>query len=198
MLPYYTDFDFIIQPGWNNSGPDHWQTHWQQALDARRVSNHSWDQPQLEDWLRQLDILVDASTRPVIVIAHSLGCATVAHYDARYPDKLAGALLVAPADVERPFVPAALQSFAPLPRKALSIPVRMIASTNDPFSTVSRTKRMAQIWQAPPVWLDNAGHINVASGHTQWQSGFTQLDALLNAVHFLKQQEQSQALWRIQ
>lgn len=179
MAHDFSGFDYIIQPGWNNSGPGHWQSHWQQTLAATRVANHDWQTPQLDDWLAALDAAVAAATQPVIVIAHSLGCATVAHYAARYGNKLAGALLVAPADVERASAPAALQPFAPLPEQALPFPARVVASDSDPFSLPLRSARMAALWQSPLHWLRDAGHINVASGHKQWQDGFAQLAALV-------------------
>ena len=179
MAHDFSGFDYIIQPGWNNSGPEHWQSHWQQTLAATRVANHDWQTPQLDDWLAALDAAVAAATQPVIVIAHSLGCATVAHYAARYDNRLAGALLVAPADVERASAPAALQPFAPLPELALPFPARVVASDSDPFSLPLRSARMAALWQSPLHWLRDAGHINVASGHKQWQDGFAQLAALV-------------------
>lgn len=182
MAHDFSGFDYIIQPGWNNSGPEHWQSHWQQTLAATRVANHDWQTPQLDDWLAALDAAVAAATQPVIVIAHSLGCATVAHYAARYGNKLAGALLVAPADVERASAPAALQPFAPLPELALPFPARVVASDSDPFSLPLRSARMAALWQSPLHWLRDAGHINVTSGHRQWQDGFAQLAALVDDI----------------
>lgn len=184
-------FDFIIQPGWNNSGPEHWQSHWQQLLGAQRVANHEWHAPQLDDWLAALDAAVNAARQPVVVIAHSLGCATVAHYAARYGNKLAGALLVAPADVERASAPAQLQPFAPLPQAALPFAARVVASDSDPFSLPLRSARMAALWQAPLVWLRGAGHINVASGHTQWEDGLAELAALLAGIRTTQQAARS-------
>nr|WP_294867856.1 alpha/beta hydrolase [uncultured Pseudogulbenkiania sp.] len=178
----YADFDFIIQPGWNNSAPEHWQSHWQHSLGARRVDNEEWNTPRLEDWLDGLDRAVEASRRPVVVIAHSLGCVTVAHYAQRHPHKLAGALLVAPADVERARAPPALLPFAPLPAAPLPFAARIVASDSDPFCLPLRSARLASLWQAPLVWLRHGGHINVASGHHQWEEGLAELDALLDAV----------------
>lgn len=188
MAHDFSGFDYIIQPGWNNSGPEHWQSHWQQTLAATRVANHDWQTPQLDDWLAALDAAVAAATQPVIVIAHSLGCATVAHYAARYGNRLAGALLVAPADVERAGAPVALQPFAPLPERALPFPARVVASDSDPFSLPLRSARMAALWQSPLHWLRDAGHVNVASGHSRWQDGFAQLAAL---VADIRQQRQA-------
>ncbi|MFC3627042.1 RBBP9/YdeN family alpha/beta hydrolase [Vogesella amnigena] len=179
----FAAFDYIIQPGWNNSLPEHWQSHWQQLLGARRVGNHEWHAPQLADWLQGLDAALGAASKPVIVIAHSLGCATVAHYAARHGRQLAGALLVAPADVERASAPAQLQPFAPLPDAALPFPSLVVASDNDPFSLPLRSVRMATRWHSRLYWLRDAGHINVASGHRQWEQGLVYLRELIALIH---------------
>ena len=37
---------YLILPGWQGSGPDHWQTHWQRLLpDARRVEQRTGSAP---------------------------------------------------------------------------------------------------------------------------------------------------------
>ncbi|AUH53205.1 alpha/beta hydrolase [Chromobacterium sp. ATCC 53434] len=178
MFATLQPFDLIIQPGWHNSGPHHWQSHWQRRLAARRVDNADWELPQLDDWLDGLDAALSRCAKPVLVIAHSLGCIAVAHYADRQPDRIAGALLVAPADVERAFAPAALLDFAPVPRKPLPFPAKIVASSNDPFCKTARAARLAGYWQAPITWLQHAGHINVDSGHQQWEEGWPLLRQL--------------------
>lgn len=182
MEPSLADFDLIIQPGWRNSGPRHWQSHWQRRLNAERVEVGDWDAPRLDDWLQGLDQALDRTRKPVIVIAHSLGCVAVAHYAQRHPRRIAGALLVAPADVERPFVPRELMGFAPTPRQPLPFPARMVASSNDPFCKTPRAARLAGYWRTPIAWLRQAGHINVESGHCQWEDGWLQLELLAQRV----------------
>ncbi|MBX9296683.1 alpha/beta hydrolase [Chromobacterium piscinae] len=178
MFATLQPFDLIIQPGWNNSGPRHWQSHWQRRLGARRVDNADWTHPLLDDWLDGLDAALDRCVKPALVIAHSLGCIAVAHYARQRPERIAGALLVAPADVERAFVPAELMNFAPVPRQALPFPAKIVASSNDPFCKTARAARLAGYWQAPITWLQHAGHINVDSGHQQWEEGWPLLRQL--------------------
>jgi uncharacterized protein len=187
MTRFADDFDFIIQPGWKGSGADHWQSHWQQQLDAIRVDNANWEQPDLESWLQGLEQALQRASKPAIVIAHSLGCITVAHYARRHPERIAAALLVAPADVERAFVPRELLPFAPLPRQPLPFVSRVVASDNDPFCKVARAARLAGYWQSPLTWLHQAGHINVASGHTQWEDGLALLPPLLERARAQRQ-----------
>ena len=39
-----TDAALLIVPGWQGSGPDHWQSRWERSLStARRVQQADWD-----------------------------------------------------------------------------------------------------------------------------------------------------------
>ena len=64
-----------LLPGWRNSGPTHWQSHWERALPATRVEQADWEHPRRGDWMARLDevLLADASlqTHPALLIAHS-------------------------------------------------------------------------------------------------------------------------------
>ncbi|RQW29507.1 alpha/beta hydrolase [Rhodobacteraceae bacterium CH30] len=175
-------FEFLIQPGWNDSPPEHWQSHWQQCLGARRVANRDWHLPSCEDWLAGLHAALAQAEKPVIVVAHSLGCIAVAHYARLYPQAIAGALLVAPADVEREDAPSALLDFAPAPHAALPFPALVLASTNDPFCRSMRAKALADSWGARLEWLEQAGHVNVASGHQKWPEGLVYLAKLVSLL----------------
>jgi predicted alpha/beta hydrolase family esterase len=105
---------FLVVPGWQSSGPDHWQTHLEASLDgASRVAMTDWITPKTADWIDSLERAVDDCAHPPIVIAHSLGCIATAHVIARGRVAIAGALLVAPADLDRPHRPPALAGFAP-------------------------------------------------------------------------------------
>jgi uncharacterized protein len=47
-----SDADLLIIPGLGGSGPDHWQTRWQQKLStARRVEQSDWERPQRDAWV---------------------------------------------------------------------------------------------------------------------------------------------------
>ena len=42
----------LILPGYADSEPDHWQSHWERADPAcRRVVQDDWLEPRLDDWL---------------------------------------------------------------------------------------------------------------------------------------------------
>ncbi|HWT18887.1 MAG TPA: alpha/beta hydrolase, partial [Variovorax sp.] len=93
----------FLLPGWQNSGPGHWQTRWESVHGDHRVEQHDWMRPLRGDWSARLEEEVLAASEPVVFAAHSLGCILVAAWAAhsRNTHKVRGALLVAPGDVER-------------------------------------------------------------------------------------------------
>ncbi|HHX35531.1 MAG TPA: alpha/beta hydrolase [Gammaproteobacteria bacterium] len=175
-----TDVRYLIVPGWHGSSAEHWQSHWQQVLpECARVEQSDWLLPQREAWIAQLERQIIADPRPVVLIAHSLGCVTVAHWAAQASAALLaqvrGALLVAPADVERRDCPAALLNFAPMPTQRLPFPSMLVGSTNDHAADAQRALLFAEQWGSAAVILPEAGHINVQSGHHHWEQGFAWL-----------------------
>lgn len=181
---------YLILPGWQGSPDDHWQSHWERTLpNAQRVEQADWDQPDRAAWVAALERAIDTERTPVILVAHSLGCVTVAHWAAQAdPDvlrRVRGALLVAPADVERPGCPDALTGFAPIPRTALPFPTLLVGSDNDHAASPQRTLQLARDWGAEPAILAGAGHINVKSGHQRWEQGFAYLYRLQGRIEQL-------------
>jgi len=178
----------LVVPGYCGSGPDHWQTLWER-LDARcqRVQQSDWEHPELSSWLDALDASVAREPDPLVLAAHSLGCVLVAHWAARthLRERVLGALLVAPADVECPqSVPACLQGFAPVPLAPLPFPSIVVASRNDSYATFARSTQLAQAWGARLVDAGEAGHLNADSQLGTWPLGRSLLGELLCAAPF--------------
>jgi uncharacterized protein len=92
----------LIVPGLGGSGPAHWQTRWESLYPRTvRVAQRDWDHPDCAEWLSTLEGAIAAAPEPVVLAAHSLGCALVAHLASRpIAARIAAALLVAPADVD--------------------------------------------------------------------------------------------------
>lgn len=172
----------LIVPGLGGSGPDHWQTRWE-ALDpsCARVEQRDWDRPELDAWCQALERAVLAAGSPCVLVAHSLGCITVAHW-AREGSvaQLRGALLVAPADVEnglsRELIP---RSFAPVPREPLPFRSLVVASADDPFASLERARGFAASWGAQFEDVGTQGHINAESQLGDWELGRQLLARLL-------------------
>ena len=74
----------LIVPGYNNSGPEHWQSLWERAHpEYRRVMQRDWDSPERHEWVSALDEAIAQAPQPVVLVAHSLGCLAVVHWAAR-------------------------------------------------------------------------------------------------------------------
>jgi hypothetical protein len=178
--------DLLIVPGWTNSGPDHWQTRWQAKLStARRVEQDDWQRPVLHRWCGRLAEVVAAAQRPVILIAHSCGVATVAHAVPRFPaGKVAGAFLAAPIGEAAILETAGAidPNFAPLPLEPLPFPSLLVASHDDPYCPFEEAGDLALAWGARFVDAGASGHINVASGHGPWPEGLMLLAGLLKKL----------------
>jgi predicted alpha/beta hydrolase family esterase len=161
----------LLVPGLGNSGPDHWLSHWEKALPAVRAELGDWDDPHPENWIANLDAAVKEAGADVVVVAHSLGCATVAHW-AKAARPIRGALLVAPPDVDSDaHVPPEARRFAPMPMMKLPFPAIVAASTNDPYADIERSEAFAKAWGARFVNVGALGHINAASALGTWPRG---------------------------
>jgi len=173
----------LILPGYGDSGPGHWQTLWEEAHGWTRVVQDDWERPELSAWAGRLDEALASANGPVVLVAHSLGCALVAHAADALRERVAGALLVAPPDVDEVchLLPE-IESFAPMPLRRLPFPAVVVASTNDPYAEPARARGFADAWGAQYVELDGAGHVNVDSGHGRWPEGERLLAELLGTI----------------
>ncbi|MBW8465436.1 alpha/beta hydrolase, partial [Acidovorax sp.] len=45
----------LLLPGWQNSGPDHWQSRWEARHGDLRVEQHDWMRPLRGDWSARLE-----------------------------------------------------------------------------------------------------------------------------------------------
>ena len=115
---------------------------------AVRVQQADWDNPTRTAWMAGLASAVSTVSDEVILVAHSLGCALVAHWMAAGmpgltgTQKIQGALLVAPPDVGRAGFPA--PCFSPMPTVPFPFPVKVIASDNDPWCDIAVSRAWAE------------------------------------------------------
>ena len=178
------DADILILPGLGNSGPGHWQRRWAERFStARIVEQDDWDRPELEPWVRTIEREIMRSTRPVVLVAHSLAVSAVAHAAQYLRDtKVRGAFLVSAPDHEGPAIPPEAQAFAPVPRDPLPFPSMLIASTNDDLCSVERAAEFAASWGSDLHLAGAAGHINTASGHGPWPEGLVMFTRLMQRL----------------
>ncbi|OYU42116.1 MAG: alpha/beta hydrolase, partial [Burkholderiales bacterium PBB4] len=128
----------LLLPGWQNSGPAHWQSRWEALQPAPfhlvRVEQSDWMRPLRGDWMMQLEEAVLATPGPVLLAAHSLGCMLTAAWaeHSQNAHRVKGALLVAPGDPEREELQAVLKSWWPVVRKPLPFASTLLGSEDDP------------------------------------------------------------------
>ena len=168
-------------PGLNNSGPEHWQTHWEKRYGFTRIEQKDWDRPLCADWIRTIDETIQKyPMQQVLLVAHSLACSTVVHWAAKYGRAIRGALLVGPSDTEAPSYPPGTTGFKPMPLSRLSFPSIIIASTDDVFVSMQRAKQFATAWGSELVNAGALGHINSASNLGDWDFGYQVLLRFMN------------------
>lgn len=177
----------LTVPGLGGSGPSHWQTLWEQARpDVHRVELGMWNTPHRNSWVTKLDQAIRAAQGPVVLVAHSLGCLAVAWWaelaGQPFGSPVAGALLVAPADVDRPGVRSELAAFGPTPAKLLPFPSIVVASSDDPWIELQKARALAASWGSVFVDAGAQGHINAASGIGWWEEGQALLDRVIDTA----------------
>lgn len=96
----------LIQSGWQDSGPTHWQSLWLKKFpNTVKVIQKDWMNPRKDEWTDVLNEYIKKYTyREIILVGHSLGCLAIAYWSQEYAKrktaKIKGALLVAPGDSE--------------------------------------------------------------------------------------------------
>ena len=166
----------LIVPGYLGSEEAHWQSWLERQLpDAQRVRGIDWNVPNIGRWSTAVGDAIDRAVRPLWLVDHSFGCLASVLAAATRPGRIAGALLVAPADPDR-FTSQGLRNSSNLESGIASLfenilidyPALAVVSTNDPWISVSTATHWAQRWGCRLASQGAAGHINVSSGYGPW------------------------------
>ena len=166
----------LIVPGLRGSGPRHWQSWFQERLpNCRRVIQRDWDKPDLSAWSSAVRREIARAPGRSWIVAHRFGCLATVYSCGFVDTRIAGAMLVAPAE------PSLFGIEAMMPRRRLGFPALLVASENDKWISADRARFWADVWGAEFVNAGGAGHINVASGHGQWTEGLGLLKRLQEA-----------------
>ncbi len=156
----------LIVPGLHGSGVDHWQSWFERKIPGcLRVVQSDWSTPSLPQWSAKLRRDLNRSPGRVFIVAHSFGCLAAAQTVFDYQDRIAGLMMVAPAD------PARFGLRGVIAEGLLGIPSVVVASTNDRWMSFERAATWADTWGAELVNLGAAGHINVEAGFGPWPKG---------------------------
>jgi len=163
----------LIVPGLHDSGPTHWQSWFATQLpDSHRVEQANWETTCLSDWAARVREEIDGTGENLWIVAHSFGCLATVTAGLVRPEKILGALLVAPADPQRFGEPTALLE------ERLPFPSLVVVSSNDPWVKAHAAEYWADQWGSQYLNIGQAGHINVDSGHGPWPEGLRLFEQL--------------------
>ncbi|TVO63597.1 RBBP9/YdeN family alpha/beta hydrolase [Denitromonas ohlonensis] len=181
----------LFVPGLRDHVEDHWQTLCAaQQPGSRTVPPLEADKLSSAARVEALQTALQQIDGPVVLAAHSAGVMIVVHWVRKYGGTrpIHGALLAAPADLERPLpegYPAleaiAASGWLPIPRDPLPFPSILAASTNDPLGSLERVEGMARDWGSRLVNVGAVGHLNPAAGFGEWPQAAEFLRALCEA-----------------
>jgi predicted alpha/beta hydrolase family esterase len=171
----------LLLPGWQNSGPAHWQSRWEALHGDRRVEQADWEWPRRGDWMARLDEVLLEDARPAVLVAHSLGCQLVAAWAAHssHTARVSAALLVAPPDSEREDFPPQMASWRPIVRQRLPFPSLAVISTDDPYCSAERAAAMVADWGCRQHSIGPRGDVNGDSDLGDWPGGRALLRGLI-------------------
>jgi predicted alpha/beta hydrolase family esterase len=180
----FEDRRVLILPGWQNSGPSHWQSRWEALHGCTRVEQADWHWPRRGDWMARLDEELLGDSRPALLVAHSLGCHLVAAWAAhsQHTRRVQAALLVAPPDTERDDMPPQLSTWRPMVRQRLPFPATLLYSEDDPFCAPSGARGLSADWGATAHGMGAVGHLNGESGLGDWPAGWIHLLDLIGGA----------------
>ena len=173
----------LIVPGLHGSAEGHWQSWWRQDdSDAVLVEQSDWSNPDTDGWLATLERAVLAHPHALLV-AHSLGAVLTARL-AQSPvaPLVAGALLVAPADIERTgTLNGRYYEFGAMPTGGLPFPSILVVSRNDPYMPHEKALELGASWGSEIHDLGEAGHVNIESGFGRWTQAYALASTLQRA-----------------
>lgn len=157
-----TRIKFINVPGLNNSDDWHWQTLWEEQNPSNfvRVAQEEWNNPEKDKWVVSLKKTIENIKEPIVLVAHSLGCMTVAHYAQQFDN-------------------AKLNSFAPAPKTKLTFKSVVVSSTNNDYCPIDKAQKMADYWGSKFVNIGRKGHVNTDSDLGAWTQGKSFLRELI-------------------
>ena len=170
--PIFERYHVLVVPGWQNSGPEHWQSRWQDAHPAwQRVQQADWLTPSRADWVATLDDAVRA--------AGSTGIAGGAQPGLRHHRPLGGAtpgqrraggrrLAGGPGRHRTRRRPARRGRLCPAAARAAAVCQPDHRQRQRPYCAAARADALVRQWGSALTVLPAAGHINTDAGFGPW------------------------------
>ena len=181
----------LFVPGLRDHVAEHWQTHLAAEIPGSvTVEPLQENRLSLAARVERLDRTLQGIAGEVILVAHSAGVLISVQWAQRVTRRIRAALLVTPADVERPlpdgypiYEDLAENGWVPIPRTRLPFPALVVASRNDPLADFDRVESLAKDWFSPLHDAGAVGHLNPAAGYGPWPDGGKLLARMLMDTH---------------
>ena len=171
-----TEATILIVPGLRGHVAEHWQTLLANRLQkVRTVPPMGRDNIDCGARCAAIERAVQAIKGDIILVAHSGGAISVAHWALTTRRPVRAALLATPPDFETP-MPDGYPTMAelehagwlPIPWDPLPFPSVVAASRDDHLARFERVEEMAADWGSDLVDLGAVGHLNPESGFGEW------------------------------
>jgi predicted alpha/beta hydrolase family esterase len=175
----------------DHGSPGDWLSRWSEEREGCvSASLGRTDPPNRNAWVTALSASIAQADRPVILVARGLACLAVAWWAAMerplYGTPVAGALLVAPPNVDTANEDLKTIGFGPAPKVLLPFPSVVIASRNDPRMTHASAKLLASFWGSHCVDGGEIGSADAGADLGAWDHGRHALDWLISTADDLR------------
>ena len=178
-------YNYLTVPGYGGSAEESWQTHWEQLYpEITRVEQDDWDYPEKSAWVKRLtECVEEKSDKPVILIAHSLGCGTIIHaINEGVLKNVAGLFLVGLPEIDREDFPKECIGFSPVPQIKLPIPAIMLASEDDEYCDYDVSEKWSRILDVKLVNVGTLGHMGDSAKLRDWEQGQEIFKEFINSL----------------
>jgi predicted alpha/beta hydrolase family esterase len=176
-------FSTVFVAGYGNSTEGHWQNSWCKITkNSYWVEQDDWNNPNCVGWIESLNALVQSIDGPILLVSHSLGGSTIIEWSKKYSANIIGAFMVAVPDVQCEHFPKEISGYQLPPLEKLPFPSMVLASTNDPYSTLDRSKYFVGIWGSDLTIVGDLKHVNADSNIGEWPYGLNLLNKFITSI----------------
>ncbi|WBB51940.1 alpha/beta fold hydrolase [Verrucosispora sp. WMMD573] len=167
---------YLVVPGRGIPLPGHWSRTWVREIPEFQWAPEPPGPPYVAaERVAALHAAVSADGEPVILVAHSAGCLTVAVWASQHTGPVDAALLVTPPYLDPDWTPGpdeiADVFIDHVPREPLPFRSILVASRNDPHATFEQFEAYARDWGSELFDAGVVGHLDSKTGFGGWPDG---------------------------
>lgn len=167
----------LLVPGRGKALDGHWSWQWVRERPGQfRWAPEPPGPPYVPaERVAALDTAIRGIDEPVVLVAHSAGCLTVAFWVAEHGHEPHAGLVTAALQVTPPDVSGRVET----PRGPLPFRTVVVASRDDPHSSFEAARENARVWGSQVVDAGAVGHLDSRTGFGPWPQGERLVAALL-------------------